>query len=150
MSARDTFLLRVLRGYRETGSRAGFLALLVAVSAALGALVALPLWLFATARPAAYTAFVLAAAGAGTLISVVRRASRSGMGWPRAGAKALAVLLGVVKTALLLAGLYAAAAFAARGQALPATAGGLAFLAALAWIGWGMRPPSRDDSDRYS
>ena len=146
-----SFLSRVARGYREIGSRAGFLVLLVVLSAALGALVSLPLWLFATSRPAAYTVAVLAAAAIAIVAALVRRVVRSGIGWPRVGAKLLAVLLGIVKAALLLAGLYAAAAFAARGQPLPAAVGGLAFLAAASWVGWGMRagtPPSRDESDR--
>jgi hypothetical protein len=150
-SATPSFLSRVARGYREIGSRFGFLALLVLLSAALGALVSLPLWLFSTARPAAYTAAVLAAAAAAIVTATVRRVVRSGIGWPRVGAKALAVLLGIVKAVLLLAGLYAAAAFAARGRPLPAALAFLAFIAAAAWIGWGMRagtPPSRDESNR--
>jgi hypothetical protein len=146
-----SFLSRIARGYREIGSRVGFLALLVVLSAALGAAVSLPLWLFATARPAAYTVAVLAAAAAAIAAAIVRRAARSGIGWHRAGAKTLAAMLGVVKLAILLAGLYASAAFAARGRPLPAAAGAVAFLAAAAWIGWGMRagtPPSSDDSNR--
>ena len=134
-----SFLSRVLRGYREIGSRAGFLALLVVLSAALGALVALPLWLFATTSPRAYTAAVLAAAAVAAAAAVVRRILRTGVSWPRAAAKALAVLLGLAKVILLLAGLYAAAAFAARRLYLPAAAGALVFLAAAAWIGYGVR-----------
>lgn len=133
------FLSRVLRGYREIGSRAGFLALLVVLSAALGALVALPLWLFATTNPRAYTAAVLAAAVAAAGATVIRRILRTGISWPRAAAKALAILLGLAKTILLLAGLYAAAAFSARRLYLPAAAAGLVFLAAAAWIGHGVR-----------
>ncbi len=150
-SGPSAFLSRVTRGYREIGSRVGFLAMLVLLSAALGALVSLPLWLFSTSRPAAYTAAVLAAAAAAIVTAIVRRVVRSGIGWPRVGAKALAVLLGIVKAVLFLAGLYATAAFAARGRLLPAALGGLAFLVAAAWIGWGMRagtPPSRHESDR--
>jgi len=150
-STTPAFLSRVAQGYREIGSRFGFLALLVVLSAALGALVSLPLWLFSTSRPAAYTAAVLAAAAAAIVTAIVRRVVRSGIGWPRVAAKALAVVLGIVKAALLLAGLYAAAAYAARGRPLFAALGGLAFLASAAWIGWGMRagtPPSRDESDR--
>jgi hypothetical protein len=139
-----SFLSRVLRGYREIGSRAGFLALLVVLSAALGALVALPLWLFATASPRAYTAAVLAAAAAAAGAAGVRRLLRTGIGWPRAAAKALAVLLILAKIILLLAGLYAAAAFAARRLYLPAAAGGLVFLAAAAWIGWGVRSSTQN------
>ena len=132
------WLSRVLRGYREIGARTGFLVLLVVLSAALGALIALPLWLFATTSPRAYTAAVLAAAAAAAGAAIDRRALRDGISWPRAAAKALAVLLGLVKAVLLLAGLYAAAAFAARRLFLPAAAGALVFLAAAAWIGCGV------------
>lgn len=137
-------LSRVLRGYREIGSRAGFLGLLVLLSAALGAVIALPLWLFATSRPREYTAAVLAAAAAAVVTAVIRRVLRSGISWPRIAAKVLAILLGIGKTALLLAGLYAAAAFAARGRIVPAAAGALAFLAAAAWIGWGVRSSTQN------
>jgi hypothetical protein len=130
---------RVLRGYREIGARIGALALLVALSASLGALIALPLWLFATSSPRSYTAAVLAAAVAAAGASLVRRLARTGVRWPRAAAKALAVLLGLAKAILLLASLYAAAAFAVRRLYLPAAAGGLVFLAAAAWIGWGVK-----------
>jgi hypothetical protein len=133
-------LARILRGWREIGSRAGFLALLVVLSAALGALVALPLWLFATARPAAYTVTALAAAGAAVVAAVARRAARRGTGWRRAGAASLAAALAVAKAALLVGGLAAGVAFAARGRPLPAAAGLAAFLAAAAWVGWGVRP----------
>ncbi len=151
MTPGPSFLSRIARGYREIVSRAGFLALLVVLSAALGAAISLPLWLFATARPAAYTAAVLVAAAAGLVAAVVRRAVRSGIGWSRVGASALGAALALVKVAMLLAGLYAAAAYAARGRLLPAAAGAAAFLAAAAWIGWGMRagtPPSSDESRR--
>lgn len=143
-------LSRMFRGYREIGSRAGFLGLLVVLSAALGALIALPLWLFATSSPREYTAAVLAAAAAAAVTAVTRRVIRSGIGWPRLAAKALAVLLGIAKAVLLLAGLYAAAAFAARGRFVPAAAGALAFLAAAAWIGWGVRSgtPNRREAPR--
>ncbi|OHD70223.1 MAG: hypothetical protein A2177_08725 [Spirochaetes bacterium RBG_13_68_11] len=145
-----SFLSRVLRGYREIGARAGFLALLVVLSAALGALVALPLWLFATASPPAYTAAVLAAAAVAAGAAVIRRILRTGVSWPRAAAKALAVLLALAKVVLLLAGLYAAAAFTARRLYLPAAAGGLVFLAAAAWIGYGVRSsaPNRREAPR--
>jgi hypothetical protein len=133
------WLSRILRGYREIGARAGFLVLLVALSAALGALIALPLWLFATTSPRAYTAAVLAAAAAAAGAALVRRALRNGISWPRAAAMALALLLGLAKAVLLLAGLYAAAVFAARRLFLPAAAGALVFLAAAAWIGFGVR-----------
>ena len=133
------WLSRVLRGYREIGARAGFLALLVVLSAALGALIALPLWLFATSSPRAYTAAVLAVTAAAAGAALVRKALRNGISWPRAAAKALAILLGFAKAVLLLAGLYAAAAFAARRLYLPAAAGALVFLAAATWIGYGVR-----------
>jgi len=134
----ESFLSRVLRGYRRIGSRIGLLVLLVALSAALGAAIAFPLWFAATTAPRAYTVAVLAAAAAAAAVAVVRRILRTGIGWSRAGAKALAVLLGLAKAALLLAGLYAAAAFAFRRWYVPAAAGALVFLGAAAWIGWGV------------
>jgi hypothetical protein len=143
-------LSRVIRGYREIGSRIAFLAALVALSAALGAFIALPLWLFATSRPRAYSAAVLAAAAAAALGAGVRRILRDGVPWRRAAARALAVVLGIARVAVLLAGAYAAAAFAVRGLYLPAAIGGVVALAAAAWIGWGAaaattrRPPETD------
>jgi len=133
------FIARVLQGYREIGARAGFLALLVALSAALGALIAFPLWLFATASPRAYTVAVIAAGAAAAGAALVRRLLRTGISRPRAAAKALALLAGLAKAALLLAGLFAAAASAARRLSLPAAAAGLVVLAAAAWIGWGVK-----------
>jgi ABC-type transport system involved in cytochrome c biogenesis permease subunit len=139
-----TFLSRVLHGYREIGSRAGFLGLLVLLSAALGALIALPLWLFATSSPRGYTTAILAAAAAAALTAAVRRVLRSGISWARAAEKALAILLGIAKTALLLAGLYAAAAFAAQRRYAATAAGIVVFLAAAAWIGWGMHSSTQN------
>jgi uncharacterized membrane protein YhaH (DUF805 family) len=133
------FVARVLGGYRQIGARIGFLGLLVILSAGLGALVALPLWLFATTSPRAYTAAVIAAAAAALAAAAARRIIRSGVTWPRARAKALSVLLVLAKAVLLLASLYATAAFAARRWYAPAAAAGLAFLAAAAWIGLGVR-----------
>ena len=136
------FLSRVLSGYRRIGSRVGLLALLVVLSAALGAAIAFPLWFAATAAPRAYTVAVLAAAAATVMAAAIRRIVRTGIGWNRVGAKALAVLLGLAKTMLLLAGLAAAVAFAVRGRAAPAAVAALVFLAAAAWIGWGARAGS--------
>jgi hypothetical protein len=147
-----TFLSRVLRGYRRIGSRVGLLALLVVLCAALGAGIAFPLWLAATTVPRAYSIAVLAAAIAAAAAAAVRRILRTGLSWPRAAATALSVLLGLAKGILLLAGLYAAAAFTARRMFVPAAGGALVFLAAAAWIGWGVsartarKPPT---TDRY-
>lgn len=135
---KEPFLSRVLRGYRRIGSRIGLLALLVVLSAALGAAIAYPLWLAATAVPRAYTIGVLAAAAVAAVAAAVRRILRTGIGWSRAAAAALAVLLGLAKAVLLLAGLYAAAAFAVRRWYVAAAAAALVFLAAAAWIGWGV------------
>jgi hypothetical protein len=134
-----TFLPRVVRGYRQIGARLGLFVLLVVLSAGLGALIAFPLWLFATAVPRAYTIAVLAAAAAAVAAAVTRRILRTGLGWSRAAARVGLVLLGIAKALLLLVGLYAAAAFAARRLFVPAAVGALVFLAAAAWIGWGVR-----------
>ena len=145
-----SFLSRVLRGYRAIGSRAGFLALLVVLSAALGALVSLPLWLFATASPRAYTVAVLAVAAVAVGTAAIRRILRTGVSWPRVAAKALVALLALAKVVLLLVGLYAAAAFGSRRLYLPAAVGSLVFLAAAVWIGWGVRPgtPNKREAPR--
>lgn len=142
---------RVLRGYREIGRRTGIVVGLVAVSAALGGLIALPLWLFATASPRLYTAAVIAASCAGIAIAAVRRLVASGARWRRAVPAALGVLLGIAKAVLLLAGAYAAAAFAAGRRFLLAALGLVVALAAAAWIGYGAsagRPPQRRESGR--
>jgi hypothetical protein len=147
-----TFLSRVMRGYRRIGSRIGLFVLLAVLSAALGALIAFPLWLAATAAPRIYTITVLAAAAAAVVAAAIRRVLRTGIGWHRAAAKALSILLGLAKAVLLLAGIYAAAAFAAQRRYVPAAAGALVVLAAAAWIGWGVhagtarKPPA---ADRY-
>lgn len=142
---------RVLRGYREIGRRALIVVGLVAVSAALGGLIALPLWLFATASPRLYTAAVIVAAGSGITIAAVRRLVVTGVRWRRAVPAALGVLLGIAKAALLLAGAYAAAAFAAGRRFLLAAAGLVVALAVAAWIGYGAsagKPLPRRDSGR--
>lgn len=145
------FLRRVLRGYREIGRRAGIVVVLVAASAALGGLITLPLWLFATAAPRLFTAVVIAAAGSGITAAAVRRLVVTGVRWRRVAPAALGVLLGIAKAVLLLAGGYAAAAFAARRLYLPAAAGLVVALAAAAWIGYGIstgRPPQRPATGR--
>jgi hypothetical protein len=95
---------------------AGFLLALLAACAALGLAVSLPLWLFATASPRAYTITALAAlaAGIGALVvrAVIRRRAAPG---PRGGrGSPLAASLAVLMSLLGLAGAWAAAAFLVR------------------------------------
>jgi len=135
----DRFLPRVLRGYREIGSRLGFFLLLVALSAALGAGVALPLWLFATASPRAYTAAVGVAAVVLLAVFAARRIARPGISWPGAFRRLLTILLAVAKGILLAASLYLSALLAVRRLVLPAAIAALASLAIGAWIGYGVR-----------
>jgi len=99
------------------GRRAGFLLLLLALCAALGLLIALPLWLFATGEPRLYTITSVAVLVGGLLFlavrAIVRRrsaardASRRGRSFAGALLSTLAAVVGV-------AGAYLAAALVVR------------------------------------
>jgi hypothetical protein len=98
--------------------RAGFLLALVAGSAALGLLIAWPLWLFATSARQVYTITVLSLSGAGVVFLTVRagqrrRKARHEAGKPRRSL--LAVMLTAVMVAVAVAGAYLAAALVVRG-----------------------------------
>lgn len=110
---------RRLSAWIEAGRKAGFLVILVAGSAALGLIIALPLWLFATSAREAYTVVVLVSAAAGVVYLVVRsvarrRAAVRDSGRPRRSA--LAGFLTALMAVIGAAGLYAAAALLARGN----------------------------------
>lgn len=62
----------VLRAWGEAARKIGFLALLVAGSAAAGLVIAWPLWYFATSARTAYTAFALILAACGIIFAIIR------------------------------------------------------------------------------
>jgi len=98
--------------------KAGFLLALVAGSAALGFLIAWPLWLFATSARQVYTTTVLSLGGAGVVFLTVRAGQRRRKARNEAG-KPPRSLLAVVLTALMVAvaitGAFLAAALVVRG-----------------------------------
>lgn len=101
----------VLVSWREAGRRTAFFLLLVLGSAAAGAVIAWPLWYFATSARGAYTAFALILVLAGIVFAVVKAIRRAGKA-PRDGSARRrapgAVLLGVLQAVVFLVGLYAA------------------------------------------
>ncbi len=102
----------------EGARRVGFLLLLVAGSAALGFLIAWPLWLFATSARPAYTVTVLALAGAGIVLLIVRAARRRRQAVRDAGKPVhtfLSALLGFLTAVIGVAGAYLAAALMVHG-----------------------------------
>jgi len=120
----------------EAGRSAGFAVLLVAGSAALGLVIALPLWLFATSAREAYTITVLALGGAAIVYLVVRSVvrSRSAPRDPsRQGRSALVGIVTVLIVVVGLAGIYLAAALLARGYWILGTAA-LVVWAGLLWL----------------
>lgn len=111
-------LRRTVAAWVEAARKTGFLLLLVVGSAALGILIAWPLWLFATSARQAYTITVLALAGAGIVFLAVRAVQRSRKavqdpGKPRR--TFLSVLLTVLIVIVGFAGAYLAAALFVRG-----------------------------------
>jgi len=123
---------RRLASWIEAGRKTGFLLLLVAGSAALGIIIAWPLWLFATSARETYTVVVLALAAGGIVYLVVRALLRScttarDPGRPRRSA--VSGLLTALMVIVGCAGLYLVAAMAARRTWV------LAALAVVLWIG---------------
>jgi hypothetical protein len=105
-------------GWIEAGRGVGFFLLLAGGSGALGFAIAWPLWLFATSQRTAYTIFVLClvAAGIGVLAArngMRRRRAARDRGAPRRSV--VAALIAFVQVVVVLAGLWAEAAFIARG-----------------------------------
>ena len=135
--------------WRERGRKTGFFFLLLALCVALGLVIALPLWLFATREPRLYTSLALCLLGAAVLALVVRGAVRRRRRPREPGAPArpaLARLLAAMATLLGLACLYSAAALLVRGlwivAALELIAGGL-LVWLLTFLRWLARKPRK-------
>jgi O-antigen/teichoic acid export membrane protein len=123
-------LRRRVSAWIEAGRKTGFVILLVAGSAALGILIALPLWLFATRAREGYTITILALAAGAVVYLVVRaivrrRSEPRDPGRPRGSAAS--ALLTTLIVIVAVAGLYLVAAVLARGMWI------LGALAAAAW-----------------
>lgn len=113
-----TAVRKTIARWFEAGRKIGFLLVLAAGSAALGFLIAWPLWLFATSARQAYTITVLGLAGAGIVFLVTRSMLRSRTatrdpGKPRR--TFLSALLTVLMALIGFSGAYLAAVFLARG-----------------------------------
>jgi hypothetical protein len=96
----------------EAGRKVGFFLLLVGGSAALGFIVAWPLWIFATSARQAYTITVLALGVVGIVLLVVRASQKRRQATRDAGnprRSPLAVLLGVIAVVVGIVGAYSAA-----------------------------------------
>ncbi len=96
----------------DRGRAVGLLLLIVGLCAALGLLIALPLWLFAIREPRIYTVFALALIAGVLLLLLVRAGVRRRRlppdpAHPRVSP--VSRLLSVLITVVTLAGLYAAA-----------------------------------------
>ena len=134
------------KGWIAAGRAIGFFLMLAGGSAALGFLIAWPLWLFATSQRGAYTVFVVGLLVAGIAALVVRSATRRRRdardpGRPRRSA--LAALLGVVQVLVVLSGLWGEAVLIARGLWLFAIAGVLAWASVVWALGIGRRAAKR-------
>jgi hypothetical protein len=117
---RTGILAQIASGYLGVLRVAAFLVAVVAGAAAAGALIALPLWLFATQATTVYNWFVVAGVGACVLAVVVARVLRG------------------ARTAPSVAGyLRAAVGRAARGTARSLAVALLAVAALLVFARWG-------------
>jgi len=104
-------LRSVVRTWGQLAQKIGFLILLVAGSAAVGAAIAWPLWYFATSAREVYTGFVLILAAGGIVFAVVRGLVRARR-MPHDGTerlRPLSGLIGVLQGLILLGGLYVSA-----------------------------------------
>ena len=129
-------LRRGVSAWIEAGRKIGFVILLVAGSAALGIVIAWPLWRFATGAREAYTITILVLAAGAVVYLVVRAAVRRRSaardpGRPR-GSAASALLTALIAI-VAVAGLYLAAAFLARGLWILG-AGAAVVWAVLLWL----------------
>ncbi len=135
-------LRSIVRAWGKGARGAGFFVLLVAGSAAAGAVIALPLWLFATSARGLYTACVLCLAAAGILYAVVRailRARRAPRDPALPRRSPLSGLLVVLQTLLFLAGLYLCVVLVAHGIWLLAIPVLLVWLVLVALLGLARR-----------
>jgi high-affinity Fe2+/Pb2+ permease len=142
---RGRVLTRILGGYVRILRTAGFAAALLAASAALGFLIAWPLWFFATTHRSAYTIFTLAAAAAGVILLSLRGALRSRAA-PRglaSGARRRSPLVSAIFGALWLIlfaiGLYLALLLISRGLVLLGVPVLLALLLLLGYLAFAPR-----------
>jgi hypothetical protein len=111
-------LRKSIAAWIEGARGVGFLLLLVAGSAALGFLIAWPLWFFATSARPAYTITVLALAFAGIVFLIVRAARNRRRAVRDAGKPPrtfLSTLLGFLTVLVGVAGVYLSAALIVRG-----------------------------------
>ncbi len=129
-------LRKSVAAWIEGGRKVGFILLLVAGSAALGFLIAWPLWLFATSARSLYTITVLGLAGAGIVFLIVRAARRRRKAVRDAGRTPrsfLAVLLGALAAIVGIGGAYLAAALIVR-RLWMVGAADVVLSAALLWL----------------
>ena len=115
--ARTGIIAQIASGYLGVLRVAAFLVAVVVGAAAAGALIALPLWLFATEATAVYNWFVVVGVAAGVLAAVVARVLRGAHAAPsvagylraalgraaRAAARSLAVAVLAVAALLIFA-----------------------------------------------
>jgi hypothetical protein len=132
---------RILKGYLGVLRGVGFFLGLLAASAALGALVAWPLWRFATASRPAYSWFALACMAAGLAAFGVRAALRRGKGaaQPRRGRPR--ALMGLALVLLFAAGLCGVLLLAARGLPYLAVPALLALFFLVGWLAFARPRP---------
>lgn len=136
-------LARALKGWLALGRRTGFLLAIVAGSAALAAIIALPLWYAATAEPAAYSITALALL-AGAAVALIVRSRLRARRVPRDPSRPRRTFGTALRSAgivlFLAAGLYGVIFLALRGiwaGAIPAAA---AWLLLVGWAGFGRQP----------
>ena len=124
------------RGWLDATRKVALFLALVIGSAALGVVIAWPLWRFATAARGAYTWFALAVAVAGIAVAAARAAARRRR-LPRDPSRpsrpVLSGALSTLRAILLLAGVYTVLVFAVR--AFWGLAGAAAVISAgLVWL----------------
>ncbi|MGA2640121.1 MAG: hypothetical protein ABSG21_04335 [Spirochaetia bacterium] len=129
-------LRKAVAGWIEWGRKVGFLLLLAGGSAALGFLIAWPLWVFATSARKAYTITVLALCAAGIIFLAVRAAQRRRKAVRDAGKPPHTLLAGLLTTLMVvvgIAGVCLAGALMVRGIWIVGAAA-LALWAGLLWL----------------
>jgi hypothetical protein len=123
---------KTVRLWLEAGRKIGFFLLLVAGSAAIGLIIAWPLWLFATTQREAYTIFALCCAVGGIVTAIVRAIVRNRKATRdpgRPGRTLLSVILAIVLVLVAVSGSYTGAVLLYRGL------WNLAIPTLLVWVG---------------
>jgi hypothetical protein len=131
---------RILKGWLALFRGVGGFLFLAAASAALAALIALPLWAASTGSPRVYSIVVLALAAAGAVFAAVRasrRARRAPRDPSRPRRTAGTVLFAVAKAVLLACGLYGVLFLCFRGLWIPAVPAAAAWLLLAGWAAFG-------------